>query len=89
MLIRPGSHLSSMGVEDNVLDLLNAVLLHDVLDVEGVVAGQPGERLHLLPQCRLCGGDLLTKPQWESPLTLVVNVHPAAVGQQIEGRPVP
>ena len=78
-----------MGVKDNVLDLLDAVLLHQVLDVEGVVAGPPGERLHLLPQCRLCGGDLLTKPQRESPLTFVVHVHPTAVRQQVEGRPVP
>ena len=78
-----------MGVEDNVFDLLNAVLLHDVLDVECVVAGLPGERLHLLAQGRLRGGDLLAKPQRESPLTLVVNVHPAAVRQQVEAGPVP
>ena len=75
------SHLSTMGVKDKVLDLLDAVLLHHVLDVEGVVAGPPGERLHLLAQGRLRGGDLLAKPQRESPLTLVVNVHPTAVRQ--------
>ena len=78
-----------MGVEDNILDLLDAVLLHDVLDVEGVVAGQPGERLHLLPQCGLCGDDLLAKPQRKSPLTLVVNVQPTAVRQQVEAGSVP
>ena len=78
-----------MGVEDNVFDLLNAVLLHDVLDVECVVAGHPGERLHLLAQGRLRGGDLLAKPQRESPLTLVIHVHPTAVRQQVEAGTVP
>ena len=78
-----------MGVEDNVLHLLDAVLLHQVLHVEGVVTGPPGERLHLLPQCRLRGGDLLTKPQWESPLAFVVHVQPALVRQQVETGPVP
>ena len=68
-----------MEVEDNVFDLLNVVLLHDVLDVECVVAGPPGQRLHFLAQGRLRGGDLLAKPQRESPLTLVIHVHPTAV----------
>ena len=78
-----------MGVKDNVLDLLDAVLLHQVLDVEGVLTGPPGEGLHLLAQCGLRGGDLLTKPQRESPLTFVVHVHPTAVRQQVEADPVP
>ena len=83
------SYLSAMGVEDDVLDLLDAVLLHQVLDVEGVVAGPPRERLHLLAQCGLRGDDLLAKPQWESPLALVVHVQPALVRQQVETGPVP